>query len=126
MTERQGAPPAADQLGPTFIPWFSVASLLITPAALILAVVCAGSAADGLPNLTVAKALFPYTALGTLLTGGDVKWPLMVLAFIQYPAYGIIADVHGWKKKYLRGLAIIGIAHAVAAGLCFVGLLPHP
>lgn len=108
-----------------FLPIFIIASLLVTPAALILAVVLAGNSDEG-AHFGPAMAFFPYSFLGAMLMPSLPRWPWFAIAFAQYPAYGIIFDILMWKRKLKWALLVVGLLHAVVAAICLSGALPLP
>ena len=90
----------------------------ITPFAIAAAIASAGA---GHGTYLLAKLLFPYSMLLTSLSGGTLTPPLLGLAFVQFPLYGLAAASFGTR----RALGILSLVHLACAGLCFTGLLPN-
>jgi hypothetical protein len=95
--------------------WIPIAVLLgLTPVMLFLGEV---SASAGHGDYFLAKLLFPYTMLSTVRFG-SIKQSFMVLAFIQYPLYGLILGIANLKHKLVVvtvALAVIHVLLAIAA-----------
>lgn len=108
-----------------FLPVFIICSLLVTPAAVIAALVLTGSAEEG-PHFGSAMSLFPFSFVGTMLLPSLPRWPWFVLAFAQYPIYALIFDILLWKGKLKWGLLAVGILHLIAAAICLSGVLQMP
>jgi hypothetical protein len=89
----------------------------ITPFAVAGAIASAGA---GHGNYFLAKLLFPYSMLLTRATGDSITTPLIALAVVQFPVYGLAAASFNTKRfsSYLFAL------HVIFACLCFSGLLP--
>jgi len=99
-------------------------SLPVTIVAMFLAIASGGA---GHGDYVIARALFPIPILATLLDHGTIDLPILALALLQFPLYGVII---GWSLATSRRAAIIGTAsllslHAAAAALCFCGFLPN-
>ena len=80
-------------------------------AAVVIAAVCAGG---GHGIYSPAAILFPYTMLSTGLLK-TITAPFMLLALLQFPAYGAMI---GWAMHRSKGKAavrVIAIVHALAA-----------
>jgi hypothetical protein len=60
-----------------------------------------------------SKIFFPYTMLSTVETESISPF-FIVLAFIQYPLYGLIIQFGKEKKKKILRSSIIGIVHVIA------------
>ena len=90
---------------------------VITPFALAGAITSAGA---GHGHYLIAKLLFPYSMLLTHLTSDTITQPLIALALIQFPLYGLVAGSFSTRLPLL-GLLLL---HAASAALCFTGLLP--
>ena len=90
-------------------------SLVMTPAALILAVMSAGA---GHGDYFVAKLLFPYTMLSTFVFD-SITIPFLLLAIAQFPIYGFLLSI---EKKPFATMMLLGLIHlvCVAAALLFV------
>jgi hypothetical protein len=96
--------------------------VLITPVAAILAIISGGV---GHGHYGFARLLFPYTMLLTLIADDTITVLLRILALIQFPIYGALI---GWfapgRMAWAIG-AILFAAHAVAAAICFSGVIPN-
>ena len=69
----------------------------------------------------MAKLLFPNTMLLSRLNGDVITHPLLGLAFVQFPLYGLVAA--SFNTKQALGLTLL--IHAVFAAFCFSGVLPN-
>ncbi|HEV8592855.1 MAG TPA: hypothetical protein VGQ55_12190 [Pyrinomonadaceae bacterium] len=103
---------------------YAVTGLLISTVAMLLAFLSAG-AGDG--NYALARLLFPYSMLLTLITGDHITGPLLAGALAQFPSYGLILGVASLLGKVALWitLAAIVIIHLSSAAACFSGLLPN-
>lgn len=108
-----------------FLPIFIICSLVITPAALIGALVLTGNAEEG-PHFGSAMSLFPFSFLGAMLLPSFPRWPWFAIAFAQYPLYALVFDILLWKGKLKWGLLVIGALHLIAAAICLSGALQMP
>jgi len=63
--------------------------IAVTPVFLFITVVLAGG---GHGTYYAARTLFPWTMMATSVTK-EITRPFIVLAFAQYPLYGILLDV---------------------------------
>jgi len=61
----------------------------------------------------------------TRLAHESITAPLMVLALLQFPVYGAVIGLAGSKSRQLFVGVLLLVAHTVAAGLCFSGLIPN-
>jgi hypothetical protein len=95
-----------------------IASLIVTPIALILGL---GSAGGGHGDYILATYLFPFAVLLISLLGGKLPaFVTVTLAVAQFPLYGIILGLAAEKKRFsLWLLALLG-AHALATVVCFL------
>ena len=91
---------------------------VIAPVALLAAIV---SADAGHGDFLLAKILFPYSLLLTRLAGDTITDPLIGLALIQFPLYGLAATSFSTARPKVYLLAL----HTICAILCFSGLLPN-
>ena len=102
--------------------WRQITGFLIgvavTPFALIAAVASAGA---GHGTFLFAKLLFPYSMLLTTLTADTITRPLVALACVQFPLYGLVATSLSSRRPIL-GLAAL---HATCAAACLSGILPN-
>lgn len=95
-----------------------IVSLLITPLCLFVAAISGGA---GHGSYTLAIVLFPYAgvlamALDPLFNSAPLT---IVIAVIQYPAYGIVLGL-GREKDRLRMYAIgLVLLHIVLTGLAY-------
>jgi hypothetical protein len=65
-----------------------------------------------------AKVIFPYTML-LALAFEEVTVPLMVLAVVQFPLYGLVVGMaYKWGKPLIVAF-LLGLVHALAVCLCF-------
>ena len=90
----------------------------ITPFAIAAAIASAGA---GHGTYVMAKLLFPYSMLLTRLSGDTLTPPLLGLAFVQFPLYGLVVASFGTKRAF----GILSLMHLASAGLCFMSLLPN-
>ena len=91
--------------------------MILTPACFFLAMLSAGA---GHGNYILAKLLYPFPILATLV--GDVRIPI-ALAFLQFPAYGALvgyARTQG-AKWYVM---VAGVLHLVAVVATFLAEVP--
>ena len=91
--------------------------VVFTTIALFAALISTGA---GHGDYVWARLLFPYSILSAWFTG-SITTPFIVLAFVQYPLYGIIVHVAshlGWRQLGLAA-GCISLLHLVAALLCF-------
>lgn len=78
------------------------------------------SAGAGHGNYFVAKILFPFTMLSTVIFD-SIRVPFLFLAVAQFPLYGVILGVANRKAIFVTS-AIIGLAimHLLAVAACFL------
>ena len=96
--------------------WKPILALLaLTPMALFLALVSSGA---GHGDYLWARILFPYTMLLTLRFD-SITWPLIWLAIVQFPSYGVVLGVANKHHRIL--LAAFGVLtmHLAAAVTAF-------
>lgn len=93
----------------------------LTVLALLVAIASAGA---GHGDYLAARLLFPVPMLASLLTEDTIKVPSVVIALLQFPAYGALI---GWSwARHMRYLPLlVATVHIVATILCFAGLLPN-
>ena len=97
--------------------WLGV---LIEPVALVLAAL----SSFGQGTYLTARLLFPFSMLGTLIFDDHIAPPLLVLALLQFPIYGLAIGL-ARPARVRRVVAItIVVAHLIAAGAAFSGVLP--
>ncbi|HEX4072250.1 MAG TPA: hypothetical protein VHX68_13815 [Planctomycetaceae bacterium] len=96
--------------------------VLIAPLPLFLAIVSAGA---GEGHYVFARLFFPYTVLLTRLTGNTISLPLIILALAQFPLYGGLIGLSRNAKRAGFAAALIFVAHAAAAAVCFSGAIPN-
>ena len=89
----------------------------ITPFALAVAVESGGG---GHGDYLLAKLLFPYTMLLAGLVG-TITYPLIALALVQFPLYGLAAGSFNARRTAICLLVL----HAIVAFLCLSNLLPY-
>ncbi len=90
----------------------------ITPFAVGAAI---ESASAGHGDYLLAKLLFPYSMLLTRLTGDTITYPLIGLALIQFPLYGLVASLF----NAARSAGSLLVLHVIGVFLCFSGLLSN-
>lgn len=94
---------------------------LVTIPAILAAIFSSGA---GYGDYTAARALFPFPMLLTLLQGNTIGVLSIGLALLQFPIFGALL---GWcvaQKNFLPAIGL-ALAHAVAALICFAGVLPN-
>jgi len=96
--------------------------VLITPVAAMLAIISGGA---GHGHYELARLLFPYTMLLTLIAGDFITVPLRILALVQFPIYGAFIGAFAPKRQAWAIGAILFAVHALAAALCFSGVIPN-
>ena len=96
----------------------SFIGVAITPLAFLAAI---ASADAGHGDFLLAKILFPYSMLLTRMTGNMINYPSIGLALLQFPLYGLATTRFTAAKASITLLVL----HAIAALLCFSGLLPN-
>lgn len=89
----------------------------ITPLAIGAAIASAGA---GHGNYMLAKLLFPYSLFLSRFAGDTISFPLICLAFAQFPLYGLAVT----SFNATRAVGALTVSHAIGASLCFFGLLP--
>ena len=91
---------------------------VIEVLAIVLAFISTGF---GHGSYVMARLLFPYSFLGTLLEGaiGPVS---MCIGLIQFPLYGILIGREA-SSALKRDRTLLAVGHLVAAFVCFSGLL---
>jgi hypothetical protein len=93
--------------------WIPVlVSLAATPALLCLGVAPTGA---GHGSYFPATILFPYTMLSTSLFH-SITIPFMLLAIVQFPAYGIILGFANTKCMLIPAAFTLLVIHALAIG----------
>lgn len=93
-----------------------VVSLVATPLVLLAAVASAGA---GHGNYLLAKILFPFTMLSTLVFGSLIA-PAIVLAVFQFPFYGFILGRANVKGSLRLRAAVLLLIHVLAVAACFI------
>jgi hypothetical protein len=93
-----------------------VASLVATPLFLLAAI---ASARAGHGSYLLAKILFPFTMLSTLVFGSIVA-PAIALAVLQIPFYGFILGRANVKGGLRKRAAVLLLAHLLAVAACFI------
>jgi hypothetical protein len=92
-----------------------VLSVIVTPLFLYLGIVSGGA---GHGNYLLAKLLFPFTMLSTRVFGSIVA-PFILLAIIQFPAYGFILGAANVRRTmFLPAIGLL-LLHSVAVVSCF-------
>jgi hypothetical protein len=95
--------------------WIIVSSLLAEIAACLVAVALAGA---GHGTYYAAKCLFPYTMISTGLFG-SITLPFVVLACVQYLAYGAILSLANTRGRLASAAIGVLVVHIAAAGVAF-------
>lgn len=93
-----------------------VVSLIATPFFLLAAVASAGA---GHGSYSLAKILFPFTMLSTLVFGSIIA-PAIALAVLQFPFYGFILGRANVKGSFGTWLAPLLLIHILAVTACFI------
>lgn len=88
-----------------------IASLVITPIALLLGV---GSGGAGHGDYRLAMILFPYTLLSVVIFD-SITAPFIILAIIQFPLYGIVLGQANEKGRLILMSILLSVVHSVAA-----------
>ncbi len=88
-----------------------IASLIVTPIALLLGI---GSAGAGHGDYRLAMVLFPYTMLSTTIFN-SITAPFILLAIIQFPLYGVILGYASEKGRFVSVLILLCLVHCVAS-----------
>ena len=114
MSEGQAKPPR-------FRSWLIV-GIAATPFCLFLAVY-SGRAGHG--GYLFARLLYPLPMLLTRISL-DSESPLSILlACVQFPLYGWLADRSRLGKHSFAVLLVILVVHVTAVVFCFAGALPN-
>lgn len=101
--------------------WVALASgIAFTPVAVVLAVMSAGA---GHGDYFAAKLLFPFTMLSTHWLG-SITDPMIAVALIQFPSYGIVIAIGAWKRKDIVAALALVVLHGIGVLLCFA--IPMP
>ena len=87
-----------------------IASLIVTPIALLLGV---GSAGAGHGDYHLAMILFPYTLLSTALFD-SITPPFVILAVIQFPLYGFVLGYANEKGRLVSTAILLCVVHGIA------------
>lgn len=87
-----------------------IASLIVTPIALLLGV---GSAGAGHGDYRLAMILFPYTMLSTTIFD-SITTPFILLAIIQFPLYGVILGSASEKGRFVSTSILLSLVHCLA------------
>jgi hypothetical protein len=85
-------------------------------ASLVIAWAYAGG---GHGTYTAAKILFPYTMYFAASIVGKISAPLLVLALLEFPAYGFTIGLAAKRGRMKVALALVLAVHTAASGLCF-------
>lgn len=93
-----------------------VVSLIATPLFLLAAVASAGA---GHGSYLLAKILFPFTMLSTLVFGSIIA-PAIALAVLQFPFYGFILGKANVKGSLRAQAAVFLLIHVLAVAACFI------
>ncbi len=93
-----------------------VISLVVTPIALVLGILSAGA---GHGDYFLAKILFPYTLLSTVVFETINNFFLLV-AITQSPIYGIILALSVRSDKFKVVSSLLIAIHILFVVLCFL------
>ncbi len=93
-----------------------VASLIVTPIALLLGV---GSAGAGHGDYRLAMILFPYTLLSTAVFD-SITPPFIILAIIQFPLYGVALGYANEKGRLVSMAILLCVIHGIALTAMFL------
>ena len=93
-----------------------IISLVATPLFLFAA---AGAAGAGHGSYFLAKILFPFTMLSTVLFGSIIA-PFIAIAFLQFPIYGLVLGRANVKGNIARWGARLMVIHVMAVLVCFL------
>jgi hypothetical protein len=88
---------------------------LIGAACLYIAVI-AGGAGHG--TYFPAKALFPFTMLSVVF-GHSITSPFIVLAFLQFPLYGLVLGALYRSPRFRLGVTSLSLLHVAVAVVVF-------
>ena len=93
-----------------------IGGILIAPIALFLAVVSGGA---GHGHYVAARLCFPFTMASTYVFE-TITVPFIILAFVQYPIYGLLIG-RAIKEKKARPVAwTLGVLHLALVAVLFV------
>ncbi|HPF73104.1 MAG: hypothetical protein H7A20_10450 [Rhodanobacteraceae bacterium] len=95
---------------------------VITPFAVGTAIASAGA---GHGTYLLAKLLFPYSMLLTRFTGDSITNPLIGIAFVQFPIYGLVLTSPASRRALKQVVAVLVLLHSFCVLLCLAGLLPN-
>jgi len=93
-----------------------VVSLIATPLFLLAAVASAGA---GHGSYLLAKILFPFTMLSTLVFSSIIV-PAIALAVLQFPFYGFILGRANVKGSLGTRAAVLLLIHVLGVAACFI------
>lgn len=95
------------------------AMMLLTPLFLLIGIASSGA---GHGNYFLAKLLFPFTMLSTLIFD-IITVPFLIIGLMQFPAYGVILGLMNQRAALVPALIAIVILHVAAAAtaLCVIG-----
>ena len=98
-----------------------VIGTIITCPAIYAAIISGGM---GHGHYTAARALFPVPMLLTLWTNNHIGDLSIVLAFIQFPLYGVLVGATSSHNTIVTSGLILAV-HLMAAFVCFSGYIPN-
>ena len=93
-----------------------VVSFIATPPFILAAVASAGA---GHGSYLLAKILFPFTMLSTLVFGSIIV-PAIALAVLQFPFYGFILGRAKLKGSLSTRAAVLLLIHMSGVAACFI------
>lgn len=88
---------------------------LLGGIALIIALDYAGG---GHGTYVPAKILFPYTMYLALAVVGRITFPLLLLAIIEFPVYGVAVAFAAKRGRLLVTLVSVLVLHMAMTGVC--------
>lgn len=88
-----------------------IASLVVTPIALLLGL---GSAGAGHGDYRLAMVLFPYTLLSTAIFD-SITTPFIIVAIIQFPFYGLALGHANENGRLVSMSIVLCVVHGVAS-----------
>jgi multidrug efflux pump subunit AcrB len=77
------------------------------------------SGGGGHGDYLLAKLLFPWTMLSTVFFR-SITTPFIVLAVIQYPAYGVVLGFANRNGRLLRSATALFAIHGLLAAVCLI------
>ena len=88
-----------------------ICTLVLAPLFILIAIASAGV---GHGNYFLAKMLFPYTMLSTIVFD-EITAPFLILGIVQFPIYGLILGLMNRRRALVPALIGLSILHLGAA-----------